>query len=431
MSTLIAAIDPGAIVALGAIILVAIVALGLVIMNVLYLCPPNEVLIFSGRSHPDAEGGRKGYRVITGGRGLKIPLLETVDRLDLTNMIIEVQVRNAYSKGGIPLTVQGIANIKIPRTEPLLSNTLERFLGKSRAEIMKVARETLEGNLRGVLSTLTPEEVNQDKERFARQLGEEAESDLAELGLEMDTLKVQNVTDEVGYLDSIGRMRSAQIRRDAQIAEATTQAEAAEKRWKNTEEGEKSKIVAQMEIVKSEVERRIADAQTRRAADIAKQQAEVQALVAQAQARIAMEVARTEQVRLQLEADIIQPAEAKRQESEQKAKGDAASIVEQGKATAKVLTDLGTAFGADPVAARDVLLMQKLVPLLENIGSTMANLQIDKVTVLGSGGDGSNLAGNLVSANEQIKAATGVDVPALLGGKTSTARRTPPPAPQS
>ena len=81
---------------------------------------------------------------------MRVPLLESVDQMDLTNMIIEVTVRNAYSKGGIPLSVQGIANIKVPGEQPLLNNTLERFLGKSREEIMKIARETLEGNLRGV-----------------------------------------------------------------------------------------------------------------------------------------------------------------------------------------------------------------------------------------------------------------------------------------
>ena len=103
-------------------------------------------------------------------------------------MIIGLQVRNAYSKGGIPLNVQGIANIKVPGEEPLLNNTLERFLGKSREEIMKTARETLEGNLRGVMATLTPEQVNQDKEAFAMKLTEEAEHDLTNIGLVLDTL---------------------------------------------------------------------------------------------------------------------------------------------------------------------------------------------------------------------------------------------------
>jgi flotillin len=130
---------------------------------------------------------------------MRWPLLETVDTLDLTNMIIDVAVTNAYARGGIPLTVSGVANIKIASHSPNLDNAIERFTGKSRKEIIRLAKETLEGNLRGVLSQLTPEEVNEDKTRFAEILLEEADHDLARLGLVLDTLKIQHVTDDRGF----------------------------------------------------------------------------------------------------------------------------------------------------------------------------------------------------------------------------------------
>jgi flotillin len=101
---------------------------------------------------------------VQGGRGIRIPLVEVVDRMDLTNMLIELRVEGAYSKGGIPLVVQCFANVKVSSKTEQLANAIERFLGVSREQIMAVARETLEGNLRGVVSTLTPEEVNQDRE---------------------------------------------------------------------------------------------------------------------------------------------------------------------------------------------------------------------------------------------------------------------------
>jgi len=424
------------------IIIIALVALALVVKNVLYVCQPNEVLIFSGRRNAGNDKVIRGYRVIRGGRAIRIPLFETVDRMDLTNMIIDVQVRGAYSKGGIPLIVHGIANIKVPGEEPLLSNTLERFLGKPRQEIMKIARETLEGNLRGVLSTLTPEEVNQDKERFARQLATEAEADLHNLGLVLDTLKIQNVTDEVGYLDAIGRMRSAQIRRDAMIAEANAQAEAAEQRWANQMRGEVAQIAAAIAIAEKENEKRIADAETQRAALIAKERADVQALVAQASAGVSMQQARIEQTRLRLEADVLQPAEAARQEAVQRAKGEAAKIIEQGRATADVLNNLGKTYNESGASGRDVLLMQKLVPLLDTIAGTIGDLRVDRMTVLGTTGKsgGDSLAANLISYSEQIKAATGIDVPQILrdrSGQSSgsasalSAGVKPPPPPQS
>jgi len=398
------------------VLFVGFVAAVLVIKRVLYVCQPNEVLIFSGRRRTTRDGRIAGYRIIRGGRGIRIPLFETVDRMDLTNMVIEVTVRNAYSKGGIPLSITGVANIKVPGEEPLLNNCLERFLGRPRPEIMKIARETLEGNLRGVLATLTPEQVNEDKESFAAQLTGEAEQDLNRLGLVLDTLKIQNVSDEKGYLDAIGRKISASILRDARIAEAATQAEAAVINWGTHKDAELAKLDAEMEIAMQDQERVLADLRTAREALIAQQKAEVQALQAQAEAEIEMQDARIEQVRLQLNADVLQPAEAKRRAAEQDARGKAATIVEQGKATAKVLTDLAHTYRHSGGAGRDIFLMQKLVPMLDALSTTMGDLKIDRLTVLGQQGhgDGEGLASKLVKTSEQIKAATGVDVPEIV-----------------
>ncbi|MCC6877685.1 MAG: flotillin family protein [Sandaracinaceae bacterium] len=408
--------------ALACIALIAVIAFVMVMKNVLYVCQPNEVLVFSGWSKSRTADGREvGYRILKGGRTTRVPLFETVDRMDLTNMIIELRVQNAYSKGGIPLNVQGVANIKIPGEEPLIHLTLERFLGKSRAEIMDVARETLEGNLRGVLATLTPEQVNQDKEAFAQKLTEEAEHDLTNIGLVLDTLKIQNVGDEVGYLDAIGRMRSADIRQRAQIAEAVARAEAEEKKWTNTREGELSKLGAQIAVARKENDRRIADARTKREALIAEQRAEVQALIAQSSAEIHMQDARIEQVKLRLQADVIEPAEALRQQQEQNAKADASKIIEQGRATSEVLSNLAKTYRGSGTTGRDVLLLQKLVPLLTQVSSTIGDLHVDRLTVIGHNGNGNggDLATTLVRTSEQIKAATGLDVPAMLKSKFS------------
>lgn len=414
----------------------AVLAALLLVKNVLYVCPPNEVLIFSGATpRMTAEGRKISYRIVKGGRTLRIPLLEAVDAMDLSNMIIELKVKGAYSKGGIPLTVQGIANIKVPGEEPLIHNTIERFLGKSRAEIMDVARETLEGNLRGVLSSLTPEQVNQDKEAFAGRLTEEAEHDLSNLGLVLDTLKIQNVTDDVGYLDSIGRMRSAEVRKNAQIAEAQAKAQTAEQKWRNTMEAELGKLNAQIQVTHADNTRRVSDAQTKRGAMIAEQQGEVQALIAQTQAEIQMQDARIEQVKLQLEADMIQPAEAQRQQAEQLAKAEAAKIVEQGRATATVLKNIALVYRQSGAAGRDVLLMQKLVPTMEKVLESMNDVKIDKLTVLapgsGAGVGGGSLAAQLVATNEQIKAATGLDVPQLVKDRfAAPGTPVPPPRPR-
>lgn len=405
---------------------VLVATIALVIKNLLYVCQPNEVLVFSGRPRRSSMGVLH-YRTIKGGWGVRRPIIEAVDSVDLTNMIIDIEVRNAYSKGGIPLTVQGVANLKVPGELPLLHNALERFLGRSREEIMKVARETLEGNLRGVLATLTPEQVNEDKEAFAHKLTDEAEQDLTRIGLVLDTLKIQNVSDDVGYLDAIGRMRSAKIRRDAQVAEAEAKAAAAEVKWDNHKQGELAKLRAAIEIAKEENHRRVADARTKRAAMIMEQRAAVLAAIAQARAELDMQDARIEQVRHQLVADVVQPAHANTQQAVAKAKAHAVGIVEQGKATSQVLKDLAKTYRRSGDSGRDVLLMQKLIPVLEQVAGTIGRLRVDRLTVISptaSGADGGSLAGQLVKTGEEIKAATGIDVAGVLRDKLGTGQPT-------
>ena len=125
---------------------------------------------------------------------------------------------------------------------------------------------------------------------------------------------------------------------------------------------------------------------------------------------------------------MVAPAQAQLEEAVQRAKGEAAQIVEQGEATAKVLTDLGRTYTAAGEKARDALLMQKLVPVLEMLSSTVSQLKVDRMTVLGTQGDapeGRALAELLVDSNEQIKAATGVDLGQALRSKLSPSAPSP------
>ena len=117
--------------------------------------------------------------------------------------------------------------IKLSSDPSVVMNAVERFLGRGLGDIQQVAKETLEGNLRGVLATLTPEEVNEDRLKFADSLAAEVEQDLAKLGLHLDVLKIQHVTDDANYLASIGRERIAHVVRDAEIAESNARNEAA------------------------------------------------------------------------------------------------------------------------------------------------------------------------------------------------------------
>lgn len=399
--------------------LIVLLSLSWVVRNLLYVSAPNEALIFSGARRVaqlgSGEGKEVGFRVIRGGRGIRVPLLERVDRMDLSNLSIEVQVRGAYCKGGIPLNVQGVANVKLPGDEPRLLNAVERFLGRTPMEISRIARETLEGNVRGVLAQLTPEEVNEDKVRFAQNLLDEAEHDMARIGLVLDTLKIQSVTDEVGYLNSIGRIRGASVKQGATIAEASAQADAAEQQARNSAAAEVAKLDTDLEIARQDVNKRMVNAQTARAALIAEAQAEVAARVAQVNAEIERQKARALQVKRQLDADVVQPAEAARKASEEAARADSAKLLERGKAEAAALRALVETYRTAGPDARRVLALQTLLPLAPRLAGVGNPLMIGKITVLpGAGGDGSGLARAAIGANAQIKAATGVDLVATL-----------------
>jgi len=393
----------------------AAIAAMLVARNLIYICGPNEVLVFSGSKGRSPDGQPRGYRVIKGGRGFRVPLIETVDRVDLTNMVIDVTVSNAYSKGGIPLTVQGVANVKVAGHEPALSNAIERFMGKERREIVKVAKDTLEGNLRGVLSQLTPEEVNEDKIAFAEKLLEEAEHDLARLGLTLDTLKVQNVADDVKYLDSIGRRQSAEVVKRARIAEADAHALSVERDASNTLKARRAAIQSEMNVVKAETTKRIKDAETKLVAMVAEERGQVKALIAAAEADVPVQEARVEQIRRQLLADVVAPANAGMEASRAQAKGDAARVVEDGKATVAVLREMIATWQAGGDSARDIFLMQKLQALMDSMVATIDQIDVDKMTILPSGGsaDGS-AATKAVRLVEEMKGALGVDIPRLI-----------------
>lgn len=393
-------------------LLLTFVVLGILsIKSLLYVCQPNEVLIFSGQK---SGGGRRGYRTIKGGNTFRKPFIERVDRLDLTNMIIELEARNAYTKGGIPVHIQGVANVKIAGHEPKLGNAIERFLGKSRAEVMGIARATLEGSLRGVLATMTPEQLNEDRDLFAERLVQEVEQDMDALGLVVDTLKIQNITDDVKYLDSIGRIRNAELLSSARVAEAIAHADASVRSSENNEREVEAQIKAQISMAEADAEKRLADAQSKRAALVAEQEADVAAQVAAARAELEVQKARVEQVRRQLEADVVEPAKAQCEADEQAARAAVAPIIEDGRARADALRQLSKSWTEAGDQAREIFLLQKLEPIMNQITETIGDTRIEKVTVIdtpaNSGGPGGIDPKKLIALNEQTKELFGIDL---------------------
>ena len=374
-----------------------------------YICQPSEVLIFSGLRRHIGSGQQVGYRTVRGGSALRIPVLEEVTRLDLSNMTIDLRVENAYSKGGIPLNVSGVANIKISGDEPGIHNAIERLIGKEQDEIRHIAKETLEGNLRGVMASLTPEQLNEDKVTFARTLLEEAEDDLQKLGLVLDTLQIQNISDDVRYLDSIGRKQLVELKRDSRIAEAEAKSQSSVKQAENERITSLRRLDKELAIATAEAEKRVKDALTRRDALVAEVEAKVGAELARAEAEIPVQQERIKQVTEQLQADVIAPAESECKTMMAAAKGQAATIVEQGRSQAEGLRELVESLKHSGDDAKRLFLLQKLEPLLTMLSDTVQPIEVEEVNLIGEREGQSNLS--LATLLKQFQETTGLRLP--------------------
>jgi len=390
------------------------------IKSFMQICNPNEILILSGRKHRSRDGGEVGYRVIFGGSTIVIPVLETVGRMDLRTMPVPVEVRNAYSKGGTPLHIQAIANVKVSSEAEIVGNAIERFLGRDRSEIARVARETLEGNLRGVVATLTPEQVNEDRLQFAERIAQDVSRDLSKLGLHLDTLKIQSVADDVEYLSSIGRKRIAQIIRDAEIAEAEAMSQAEKIEAGCQQEAQVAKSQAMAVIQQRQNELRKVKAELEQEARSEEERTTAAAKEARARAEQALQTMRAELEKLRLQAEQVLPAEADREAKTFQAKGSAAELAENAKASALVNEMLAKVWQKTGVDASELFLIQQIEIILQEAVKIPNRLHLEQVNVIDSG-DGKSLA-NLVNVYPeivsqfltQVEQTLGIDVAATL-----------------
>lgn len=216
---------------------------------------PNQVLIISGRGagRRDAELGEmeSKFRIITGGRAFIWPVLERVDDLSLEIMTIDITTPDVPTVQGVPVTVDGVAQVKIGSDENSIRTAAIQFLSKTHGEIQHVAHETLAGHLRAILGTLTVEQLYRDREAFAQKVQEVSGDDMASMGLEIVSFVIKDISDNEGYLEALGRPRIAQVKRDAAIGEAEAARDATIESARARQEGESAKFVAETKIAES------------------------------------------------------------------------------------------------------------------------------------------------------------------------------------
>ncbi len=411
--------------AVGLILLLLLVTL--VLSRLLYICAPNELLVVSGRNHQLPDGSTVGFKVVPGGRALRMPLFESVSRMDVRLFGVEVSVQNAFSKGGIPLTVHAIANVKVTTEPKHRRQAVERFLGMDPQAIMAVARQTLEGVLREVLSQLTPEEVNEDRLKFAETLVHNAKDDFDKLGLQLDVLKVQHVSDEQKYLVNLGRARIAAMLRDAQNAENTALQAVSEAQAAARQRAESAAQQAEAQVLQKRNGFRAEIAKLEAEAKGIENEAALAAETARATAEQELQKLRADLAKLQLQVDTVLPAEATAKANAALARGGAAPTIENGKATAEALAVVASEWASAGGYGRDVFVLQQLDQIVAAAVRRVQQLEVGAIDIV-DGGDASSLVALLSSfaqgvsrVLEETAHAVGVDLRSVVGGGAAPA----------
>jgi flotillin len=321
--------------------------------------PPSTVAIFYGRKHllVDEKGNRTtvGFRVVRGGAALRVPVLEQVAYLSLNIISIPLKIQKAYTKEGVAVTVEAVANVKIGGDDVSLRGAAERFLGMTSEQIKGVIFQTLEGHLRAILGTLTVEEINADRQAFAQKMTDEAAVDLKKMGVNIDILTIQQISDEMGYLDALGKKRTAEVKRDAVVGEAQAQRDATIKSASADQEGKTKRYEADVAIAQALRDKESRQAEFDAAVKAKQAEAEQAGPLATAVARqkVTEQETKIDQVRKQqevlvqaqeaarreqeLQATVVKPAEAERQAAILKAEGEKQATVIRAEATQKEL----------------------------------------------------------------------------------------------
>ncbi len=314
--------------------------------------PPDQVAVFTGRG---------GFRVVRGGASFRLPIIERVDYMSLAPFETPLPIRGAYSKEGVQVNVDAVSLVRFDSEDASIRTAAERFLNADREQLQQTVQEILSGHLRSICAKMTVEEINGSREALVTAVSNEAGADFAGLGMNLDVLTIQHISDDQGYLDSLGRKRVAEVRRDAEIGEAEAARDAMVRSADAKREGETAQAVAEASIAEAQRDRDLRIAKAKAQVEAERARAEQAGPLAEAEskkevvkAEVAVEEERTraniaveqqEVLRQQqaLEASVIKPAEAERQAAVVRAEGDRLAMVEraQGQADARALAGEG------------------------------------------------------------------------------------------
>lgn len=451
------AILPFAPIAIIAIVLVVLIMTGYV------KAPPDTAYIISGL--------RK--KVIIGKATIRIPVLERLDRLTLKLIPVDVKTQTAVPTADyINITVDAAVNVKIGDSPEKLALASQNFLNQRTEEIRQVAKEVLEGNMREIVGRMKLQDMVSNRQKFAELVKENAEPDLASMGLDIISFNVQNFSDSDGVIENLGIDNISQIRKTAAIAKADADKEIIVAQAEADRQAAEAQVNSQREIAKKNNELAIEQAQLKESEDAAKARADAAYSIQEQEQRKSIEVATAEaniakeekqieikrreaevqeealnaSVRKQADAELYRrqkDAEAQKYERERAAEAELAQrkmeaegvrVLGQAEADAIRLKGLAEAEAMEKKADAyekygKAAITEMVVGILPDVAARVAEplTRIDRISIIGgdSSGVGSvadNVPVVMAKVFESVRETTGIDMSSLVNAESYDAR---------
>jgi flotillin len=367
---------------------------------------PNEVLIISGRRPRKGPDGRAvGYRIVRGGGTYVRPFREKVQRLSLELMQFDVRTAETYSMHGVPVQVDGVCMVKVDPSDEGIQLAAEQFLSRGPEDIVRTAQQAVEGHLRAAVGAHSIEDVYRERAKLVAATKEAAAPDLHAMGLEIVSLTIRQIADKQGYLEALGRPRTAEVKRDAVRGEAEAEREAKAARYTadTSIEGSRRDYELQKSSFRSEGQAALAKADLSYDLQRAISQQEVRAAeleveIVERQKAIELMDAEVKRRVNELEAELIEPAkaearkieslaEARKEELAAQGAGEADAVRLRGLAEAEAMMEKAKAWGTYNEAAIADRLLTIMPALAAAVSEPLS--KTEKIVMIGDGnGDG-------------------------------------------
>jgi len=375
---------------------------------------PNEVLIISGRrARKGPDGKTTGYRIVRGGGTYVRPFREKVQHLSLELMQFDVRTGETYSTHGVPMQVDGVAMVKVDPSDGGIQLAAEQFLARGRDDIARTAQQAIEGHLRAAVGAHSIEDVYRERSKLVAGTKELATPDLGKMGLETVSLTIRQITDKQGYLEALGRPRTAQVKRDAVRGEAEAEREAKAARFAADAAIQESRRDFEVQKSSYKEEGMKASAQADLAYDLQRavtqqevRAQELQVEIVERQKAIELMEAEVRRRINELEAEVMEPAkvearkietlaEARKEELAAQGAGEADAVRLRGMAEAETMMAKAGAWGQYNEAA----IADRLLTILPQLASAVSEplSKTEKIVMIGGGSNGDGIGAHRIT----------------------------------